>query len=94
MLSASLRQLCSSFLAGLLHHTVCFTSLDNTLAVLRGYMRLLQLWQQHRAPARGFWRTAESFGDFKDHVFSLSNGSTMVMRGRCLPRVQCHSDNV
>jgi hypothetical protein len=75
------------WLAGLLHHTVCFTSLHNTLAVLKGYMRLLQQWQLQRAAAGlgavVLWRTAESFGDFKDHVFAMSNGSTLVMRGRC-----------
>ncbi len=74
--------------AGLLHHTVCFTSLNNTLAVLKGYMRLLQQWQLQRAAAGlgavVLWRTAESFGDFKDHVFAMSNGSELVMRGRCV----------
>ena len=75
----------TSSLAGLLHHTVCFTSLANTLSVIKGYMRLLQLWQQQRGQsAVVVWRNDESFGDFKDHVFSLSNGSTLVMRGRCV----------
>lgn len=74
--------------AGLLHHTVCFASLNNTLAVLKGYMRLLQQWQRQRAAAGlgavVLWRTAESFGDFKEHVFAMSNGSEFVMRGRCM----------
>jgi hypothetical protein len=52
-------------------------------------MRLLQRWQQQRAPhGTVLWRTAESFGDFKDHVFSLSDGSTMVMRGRRVTRIR------
>ena len=33
------------------------------------------------------WRTAESFGDFKEHVFSLGDGSSLVMRGRRVMRV-------
>ena len=68
---------------GLLHHTVCFTTLRNTRLVLERYILLLQRWQQQRAPhGRVLWRTAEAFGDFKEHVFQLSDGSSMVMRGR------------
>jgi hypothetical protein len=82
-------------LAGLLHHTVCFTSLSNTLAVLKGYMQLLQRWQlQHGAGCTVLWRTAEAFGDFKEHEFAVGNGSTLVMRGRRVARTRCCSANV
>ena len=88
-------QLDLSLLAGLLHHTVCFTSLSDTLAVLKGYMQLLQHWQLQRgARAAVLWRTAEAFGDFKDHEFALANGSTLVMRGRCVVQTRCRSVDV
>jgi hypothetical protein len=69
-------------ITGLLHHTVCFTTLQNTLVLLQEYMRLLQQWQQQRGSAVVIWRTAESFGDFKEHSFLLENGGKYVMRGR------------
>ncbi len=123
-------------MAGLLHHTVCFTTLDNTcvlffphffetsssppplcccvkkpfshvflsqpaqargVAGLHAHVARLaaaaprsgaaeprnqKSFSVLNAPAQVLWRTAESFGDFKEHAFALQDGSTFVMRGR------------